>query len=59
MANDIYGGPSFLISDQIFSDDDMFDMMREWLDDSWVMNDPETQRIMVLPPAAEPRARNG
>jgi hypothetical protein len=52
-------GLSLLISDQIFWDDGMFDMMREWLDDPSRLSDPEAQRIMVLSPAAERHARNG
>jgi 2-hydroxychromene-2-carboxylate isomerase len=51
----IYGVPSFLIGDEIFWGGDMIDLMLEWLDDPSFLGDPETQRIMALPPAAERR----
>jgi 2-hydroxychromene-2-carboxylate isomerase len=37
VASGIYGVPSFLISEQIFWGDDMFDLMLEWLEDPSVM----------------------
>ena len=49
----IYGVPSFLISDQIFWGDDMFDLMLEWLNNPSILDDPEVHRIMSLPSAAE------
>jgi len=49
----IYGVPSFLIFDQIFWGDDMFAFMLEWLDDPSLLDDPEVNRIMSLPSAAE------
>ena len=57
MAHGIYGVPSFLIGDQTFWGDDMFDLMLKWLDDPSLLNDPETHRIMALPPAAERSAK--
>ena len=57
VANGVYGVPTFLIEGQTFWGDDMLDMMLEWLADPAFMNDPESQRIMALPPAAE-RKRN-
>ncbi|MGZ0190002.1 MAG: DsbA family protein [Alphaproteobacteria bacterium] len=53
VANGIYGVPTFQIDGQIFWGDDMLDMMLEWLDDPTFLNDPESRRIMSLPPAAE------
>ena len=57
MAHGIYGVPCFHISDQNFWVDDMFDLMLEWLDDPSLLSDPEAQRIMALPPAAERQAK--
>lgn len=57
VAHGIYGVPSFLIGGEIFWGDDMFDLMLEWLNDPSFLNDPETQRIMALPPAAARRAK--
>jgi 2-hydroxychromene-2-carboxylate isomerase len=57
VAHGIYGVPSFLIEDRIFWGDDMFDLMLEWLDDPSFLDDPETHRIMALPPAAERRVK--
>ena len=57
VAHGIYGVPCFHISDQIFWVDDMFDLMLEWLDDPSLLSDPEAQRIMALPPAAERQAK--
>lgn len=49
----IYGVPSFLISDQIFWGHDMFDLMLEWLNKPSILDDPEVDRIVELPSAAE------
>ena len=53
VANGVYGVPTFLIENQIFWGDDMFDLMLEWLDGSAFLAEPESQRIMALPPASE------
>ena len=57
VAHGIYGVPSFLIGNEIFWGDDMFDLMLEWLDDPSFLGDPESHRIMALPPGAERRAK--
>jgi 2-hydroxychromene-2-carboxylate isomerase len=53
VKNGVYGVPTFLIEDQIFWGDDMFELMLEWLNGSPFMAEPESQRIMALPPASE------
>ena len=53
VSNGVYGVPTFLIEDQIFWGDDMFELMLEWLNGSPFMAEPESQRIMALPPASE------
>ena len=53
VSNGVYGVPTFLIGDQIFWGDDMFELMLEWLNGSPFMAEPESQRIMALPPASE------
>lgn len=53
VSNGVYGVPTFLIEDQIFWGDDMFELMLEWLNGSHFMAEPESQRIMALPPASE------
>lgn len=55
IAHGVYGVPSFLIDGRIFWGDDMFDLMLEWLENPSLLDDPESQRIMALPPAAERR----
>lgn len=53
VSSGVYGVPTFLIDGQIFWGDDMFDLMLEWLNGSSFMAEPESQRIMMLPPASE------
>jgi len=53
VLNGVYGVPTFLIEDQIFWGDDMFELMLEWLNGSPFMGEPESRRIMALPPASE------
>lgn len=53
VSNGVYGVPTFLIEGQIFWGDDMFELMLEWLNGSPFMAEPESQRIMALPPASE------
>jgi 2-hydroxychromene-2-carboxylate isomerase len=55
VSNGVYGVPTFLIEGQIFWGDDMFELMLEWLNGSPFMAEPESQRIMALPPASERR----
>ena len=57
VSHGIYGVPSFLIGHEIFWGDDMFDLMLEWLNDPSLLDGPEAQRIMALPPAAERRVK--
>ncbi len=37
----------------------MFDLMLEWLDDPSILDDPEVNRIMSLPSAAERKRGKG
>ena len=53
VSKGVYGVPTFLIEDQIFWGDDMFELMLEWLNGSPFVGEPESQRIMALPPASE------
>lgn len=54
-ARGVFGVPSFVIEDQLFWGEDMFELMLDWLADPAVLDDPEMRRWAAVPPASERR----
>lgn len=53
IAAGVFGVPSFVAEGEVFWGDDAHDFFSDWVDDRSVLDNPEMQKLLTLPSAAE------